>query len=74
MPVITGPLRAGFEAFRVGPAESQRPVTNGLVGNNHAAFRHELFDIPQAQREPEIQPDAVADDFRWKSTAMVKRL
>ena len=35
----------------------------GLVANNDATLGQNILDIPQAQAEPEIEPDSVFDDF-----------
>jgi hypothetical protein len=34
----------------------------------------EVLDIPEAQREPDIQPDRVLDDFRRKAISAVADL
>ena len=35
------------------------------------AFRQQIFDVAEAQREPNIEPDRVLDDFGRKAIAAV---
>lgn len=32
----------------------------------------QILNHPQAERKPEIQPNVMGDNFRWKSVAMIK--
>jgi hypothetical protein len=48
------------------------PVSHGFVRQKDAAFGHELFDVPVAEAEAEIQPDAVADDLRREPMALIR--
>jgi hypothetical protein len=52
-----------FEHVGVGLAELLAPGPDGLVGDDHPAFGHQLLDLPQTQREPVVQPHAVANDL-----------
>src|SRR5271165_3809984 len=56
------------------PAEIQAPLPDRLVCDRDAASRQHLFDHPQAQREPEIQPDRVTDELGGVAIARVKRV
>ena len=47
------------------------PLPNRLVGNDDATLREQVLGIAETQAEPVIQPDGVADDFRWKSVSSV---
>ncbi len=60
-----------FEAAGVARAELQRPAPDSLVGDENAALEQHLLDQPQAQWEPEIEPDSVSDDLRWERVALV---
>jgi hypothetical protein len=42
------------------------PLPDCLVGDHDATREHHLLDLPQAQREPVIQPHAVTDDLHRK--------
>ena len=52
--------------------ELPAPIAHGFVRQQDPAFGHELFDIPIAQAKAEIQPDAMADDLRWKPMALMQ--
>jgi len=56
---------------RVLRAEGLTPLPNRLVGNDDATLREQVLGIAETQAEPVIQPDGVADDFRWKSVSSV---
>ena len=55
-------------------SEFPAPSPDGFIGNNSPAFGEEIFDITEAQAETVIDPDGVADDFRWKTVSVVTRL
>ena len=40
-----------------------------LIANRQSALSQEVLDIPVAQGEPEVEPNSVSDDVRWKSVA-----
>jgi hypothetical protein len=65
----------GF-AFTNADAAGANPVTSrqlahGFVRQHDTAFHHQLFDVPLAQAEAEVQPHTVADDLPRKSVAFV---
>jgi hypothetical protein len=41
------------------------PAPNGFVGDRDAAFRQQIFDVAEAQGEPEIEPDRLMNDL-WR--------
>src|SRR5450432_939729 len=43
--------------------EMIHPTPNGLVGDRDAAFRQQIFDVAEAQGEPEIKPDRLLNDL-----------
>jgi hypothetical protein len=43
------------------------------VGDRDAALQHHLLDVAEAQREPVIEPHAVADDLRREAEPSVRR-
>jgi hypothetical protein len=45
------------------------PAPNGLVGDHDAAFCQQVFDVTEAQCEPEIEPDRLLDDLWRKAVA-----
>src|SRR5260370_9730409 len=52
-------------------AEMVYPAPNGLVGDRNAAFCQQVFDVAQAQGEPEVEPDRLLNDRWWESVAAV---
>ena len=44
-------------------AKFARPLPHGFVTNNDAAGSQQLLNHTQPEREPEVQPDGVADDL-----------
>ena len=51
--------------------EMVHPAPDGLVGKPNAAFRQQVFDVAQAQGEPEVEPDRLMDDLRREPVAVV---
>ncbi len=52
-------------------AKFQAPLPYRFIGEHDASLCHEFLDIAKTEREAEIQPDAVADDFRWEAVSFV---
>ena len=52
--------------------EFQALSPRGFIGQRDAAFGHELFDIPIAQAEAGVEPDATTDDLRRETMALVR--
>ena len=38
------------------------PAPNRLIGWGHSAFRQQIFDVAQAEGEPEVEPNCLVDD------------
>ena len=58
--------RTGFgSAATIGP----KWFTQRRTGNQDPAFRQQIFDVAEAQREPNIEPNRVLDDFGRKAIA-----
>ena len=57
----------------MGPAISNEGTyQNGRLRFDHdPAFRQQIFDVAEAQREPNIEPDRVLDDFGRKAIAAI---
>jgi hypothetical protein len=67
------PVTVAAQPIRVGLPELQAPATHRLVLDDHAAVEHQLLDLTEAEREPEVQPHAVRDDLRLVAVALVRR-
>src|SRR5262249_22949409 len=46
---------------------------DGFAGDRDAPLQHHLPDLPEAEREPVIQPGTVADDLHRKPETLVRR-
>src|SRR5208337_5356584 len=56
------------------PAEFQAPLPDRLVSDRDAASRQHLLNHAQAQWEPEIQPDRIADELGGIAIASIERV
>ena len=73
VPLVTRACPSAAQSVGVGLAERSAPLPDGLVGDRDAALQHHLLDVAEAQREPVIEPHAVADDLRWEAEPSVRR-
>ena len=53
----------------IGLPELQCPAPHRFIRNINATFSEKIFDVPVAEGKPEIQPDSVLNDHRWKSVS-----
>jgi hypothetical protein len=62
-----------FSAQRSSKGRSKlgAPVSNSLVRYRDTPLGKQIFDIAIAEREPMIEPDGMADDFRRKSMIFI---
>ena len=47
------------------------PAPIGLVAHHYVALYQQVFDIAQAQGEPEVEPDRLLNDRWWEPVAAV---
>jgi hypothetical protein len=64
MPFVANSRQAATNPVGELLAEFARPLPHRFVANNDAAGRQQLLNHTQPEREPEIQPDGVADNLR----------
>ena len=67
VPPVRRPWSAPTDPVGVNPAELERPAPDGLIGRIDAALGEHVLDIAIAQCEPEVEPDSMLDDRRWKA-------
>ena len=72
IPTIVRPWTTTAQLPSIGRTEFDSPAAHGFVGNLDAAFGKEIFDIAEAQREPEIEPDGVLDDRNGETVAAIR--
>src|SRR6202045_4343531 len=63
VPFVATARRSPTDPVGEFPAEFEAPLPDRLVRHRDAAGGQHLLDHAQAQREPKIQPDRVADDL-----------
>ena len=73
---IQMPARVGFRSASTQVRCDHRPevvypAPNGLVGHRNAAFCQQVFDVAQAQGEPEVEPNRLLNDRWWEAVAAV---
>src|SRR5262249_30089965 len=73
MPRVARPGAPAPELIRIRLPKLAAPFPDGFVGHDHPAGEQEFFHIAIAEAEPEIEPDGVADDVRWKPVVLVGR-
>jgi hypothetical protein len=61
VPLVTRPGLAAAQRIDLLLPQLHAPTADGLVGDDHAALKHQLLDLTEAEREPEVQPHAVGD-------------
>src|SRR5262247_698156 len=47
------------------------PLPDRFIGHDDATSEQELFHVAVAETKAEVQPDAMANDFRWKSVILI---
>jgi hypothetical protein len=60
---VPGDLRPEFDS----------PAPDCLIGHVDAALEQHFLKLAQAQIEPEVEPNRVGDDLRWKAVALRRR-
>jgi hypothetical protein len=71
VPLVARSRAPTAQLIGIGLPELPAPIPHRLIRQEEATFRHELFDLPVAQAEAEIQPDTVADDLDREPMALV---
>jgi hypothetical protein len=69
MPSMVRPGSNSSEILGDRRTELDDPSTNRLVADDQPALRQKIFNITEAQSEPEIEPYGVTDNVRRESMA-----
>lgn len=72
MPFVAAPRLTSPQLSGKLLAEPQRPLADRLVRYGDAPAGHQFLNVAKAQREPEVEPDYVADNFTRVAKAAVK--
>src|SRR6185436_12747682 len=62
----SAPCCAACRPVPSSPAAAARCRADRLIGHVDTTFEHQLLHVAEAQWEPVVQPDAMADDLGWK--------
>jgi hypothetical protein len=71
MSCVARPGTSAAQRIRIRVLEFLAPIAHRLVRQQDTASGHELFDVPVAEAEAEIQPHAVTDDRHREPMALV---
>ena len=66
VPFVAQPRTTTAQLVRVLLPEPVAPGPDRLIGHVDTTFEHQLLHVAEAQREPVVQPDAMADDLGRK--------
>src|SRR5438270_10972152 len=73
VPLIAGAWPTATQPLGVGLPELDAPLPDGFVGDRDAPREHHLLHLAEAQREPVVQPHAMADDLHRIAEPSVRR-
>ena len=73
VPLVAGARAPPAQLVGVGPPELRTPGPDRLLTHRDTAYEHQLLDLTQAEREPEVQPHAVVDDLDRVAVAPGRR-
>ena len=71
VPCVTKTTLPTLQSPSVFRPELNAPKSDRFVRNRDASLSEQLFDVSKAHAKSVVEPDGVADDFRWKSIAVV---
>ena len=74
MPFIAGPRPTSPQTGGILFAKLVAPAPDRFITEQYAPSGHELFDIPEAHSESEIEPNAMRNDLPRKLMATVRTL
>ena len=71
MPFVTGLRTPMAELIGILLAKFATPFPNRFIRDDDATGKQQLFDIPVAEAEAEVQPDAMADDLGRETVVLI---
>jgi hypothetical protein len=74
MPGGVGPESSFAQIRRDLGSKVVYPATHGLIRYRDPALSQQIFDVPEAQGEPEIEPDCLLDDLQRKPVTALANL
>ena len=73
VPFVAGARAPPAQLVGVGPPELGAPPPDRFLTHRDTAYEHQLLDLTEAEREPEVQPHALVDDLDRVAVALVRR-
>jgi hypothetical protein len=73
VPFVARPRTTTAQLVRVLLPEPVAPGPDRLIGHVDTTFEHQLLHVAEAQREPVLQRDTMADDLGWKPEPFIRR-
>jgi hypothetical protein len=67
MPFVSGSWSTLADPVGKALAKLQRPLPDGFVANQDTSGSEHLLDHAQAQQQPKVQPEGMADHLRWET-------
>jgi hypothetical protein len=67
MPLVARAGTPATQLIGIDLAALPAPLADGLVGHDYATDEQKFLHIAVAETEAKVEPDAMANDFRWKS-------
>ena len=71
MPSPRGHRASTFQIARKRRSELDRLASDRLVADLDPPLGQQIFDVPKAHREPEIEPYGLTNDVSWKPVPLV---
>jgi hypothetical protein len=71
VPFVAGVGAPTAQLIGVGLPELGTPAPDRLIADHDTTRQHQLLDLTKAQREPKVQPHAMADDLDRVAVALV---
>src|SRR5258708_916064 len=71
MPCISAARTATAQLVGIHLPKLKAPLTHSFIRHDDSALCQKLFDIAKTERETEIDPNSVPDNFRWEAKAFV---
>ena len=70
-PGVTQAASALLQLAGIVRPKSIAPLPNGFIGNLYTTLCQKIFDVAETETEPVVQPNGVANDFRWESMTVI---
>jgi hypothetical protein len=73
VPLVAGARAPPAQLVGVGLPELGASPPDRLLTHRDTAYEHQLLDLTEAEREPDVQPHAVVDDLDRVAVALLRR-